>query len=67
MTITISPKFQVVIPKKIREIMRLDSGMKFEVISYEDRIELIPIRPIKTLKGFLRGMDTTIIREKDRL
>lgn len=66
-TVTLSKKFQVVIPKKIRETMTLDSGMKLEVIPYNNRIELIPIRPIHYLKGILKGMDTTILREKDRL
>ncbi|MFC1616022.1 AbrB/MazE/SpoVT family DNA-binding domain-containing protein [Patescibacteria group bacterium] len=66
-TVTLSPKFQVVIPKKVREIMKLNSGIKFEVIPYENRIELIPLKSIKNFKGSLEGIDTTITREKDRL
>ena len=66
-TVTISPKFQVVIPKIVRETMRLNSGMKLEVVSYDNRIELIPIKPIRELRGALSGINTTIKREKDRL
>ena len=66
-TATLSPKFQIAIPKKIREILGLDSGVKFEIIPYDDRIELIPVKPARALKGLLKGMDTTIEREKDRL
>ncbi|EIE01163.1 AbrB/MazE/SpoVT family DNA-binding domain-containing protein [Leptospira licerasiae] len=65
--VIISPKFQVVIPKEIREKTGIKIGSHLEVISYGNRIELIPIEPIKKLKGFLSGMDTKIEREKDRL
>ena len=64
---TISPKFQVVIPKDIREQMHLRAGQKVEIIRYENRIELIPIRPIKELRGILKGMDTHIPKDKDRI
>ncbi len=66
-TVTLSPKFQVVIPKEIREKINLSKGMKLEIISYQGRIELIPIHSIKSLRGALKGIDTTIIREKDRI
>lgn len=66
-TITLSPKFQLVIPKEIRQTMALDSGMKFEIVPYADRIELIPLRPLRELKGSLSGMNTNIMREKDRI
>lgn len=67
-TVTISPKFQIVIPKEVRTIMNLNSGMKIAVIPYGDRIELIPIQPIEKLRGILKGMDMTNIREKkDRI
>ncbi len=65
--VTISPKFQVVIPKDIRETMHLRAGQKVEIIRYENRIELIPIRPIKELRGILKGMDTHIPKDEDRL
>ncbi len=66
-TITISPKFQVVIPKAIRERLKLRSGQKVQAILYGDRIELVPVRPAKAMKGFLKGIDTTVAREDDRL
>jgi AbrB family looped-hinge helix DNA binding protein len=66
-TVTVSPKFQVVIPKEIRETMRLRPGQRLKVIEYEGRIELIPDRDISELKGFLKGIDTEFEREGDRL
>ncbi len=66
MTITISPKFQIVIPKPIRDLLGLRPGQKVQAIAYEDRIELIPIRRMKEMRGFLRGMDTSVEREPDR-
>ncbi|HLN87668.1 MAG TPA: AbrB/MazE/SpoVT family DNA-binding domain-containing protein [Candidatus Limnocylindrales bacterium] len=66
-TVTVSPKFQVVIPKEIRESLKLAPGQKIQALLYENRIELIPVRPIKKMRGFLKGIDTTIDREKDRL
>jgi len=66
-TVTISPKFQVVIPKGIRERLKLRSGQKVQVILYDDRIELVPVRPATAMKGFVKGIDTTVVREDDRL
>ena len=67
-TVTLSPKFQVVIPKKIRERMGLRPGEKLQVISLDNRIEIIPIRPMSEMKGFLKGLDPTFHREgEDRL
>jgi AbrB family looped-hinge helix DNA binding protein len=65
-TLTISPKYQVVIPKSIRERLRLSPGQKVQAVVYGDRIELIPILPAKRLRGFLKGIDTTVPREPDR-
>jgi AbrB family looped-hinge helix DNA binding protein len=65
-TVTVSPKFQVVIPKLIREKLNLLPGQKVQAIVYGDRIELIPLRPIKEMRGFLKGIDTTVAREADR-
>jgi AbrB family looped-hinge helix DNA binding protein len=65
--VTISPKYQVVIPKDVRERLKLEPGQKVQAIAHEGRIELIPIRPLKDLRGFLRGIDTEIEREADRL
>lgn len=66
-TVTISPKFQVVIPKEIRARLKLRAGQKVHAIAYDDRIELVPVRPAKQLKGFLHGIDTTVTRERDRI
>jgi AbrB family looped-hinge helix DNA binding protein len=66
-TVTVSPKFQVVIPQPIREALRITAGEKLRVMIYADRLEFIPVRPIKTMRGFLRGMDSKIDREEDRL
>ncbi|MGB5424856.1 MAG: AbrB/MazE/SpoVT family DNA-binding domain-containing protein [Desulfobacterales bacterium] len=66
-TVTVSPKYQVVIPKHIRETMRLRPGQKLKIIAYDGRIELIPDRDISELKGFLKGINTELLREDDRL
>jgi AbrB family looped-hinge helix DNA binding protein len=66
-TVTVSPKYQVVIPKNIRLALKLRPGQKMKIIEYEGRIELIPDRNISELKGFLKGINTDFEREKDRL
>ena len=66
-TVTVSPKFQVVIPKEVRESMGIISGQKVQMLTYCNRIELIPIKPMSKLKGFLKGIDTAVPRDKDRL
>jgi AbrB family looped-hinge helix DNA binding protein len=65
--VTVSPKYQVVIPKEIRESMGIFSGQKIQVLTYQNRIELIPLKPMKALKGFLKGIDTEVSRDKDRI
>ncbi|HKH45829.1 MAG TPA: AbrB/MazE/SpoVT family DNA-binding domain-containing protein [Thermoanaerobaculia bacterium] len=65
--VTVSPKFQIVIPQEVREALSIQPGEKLEVFQHDNRIELIPVRPIHEMRGFLRGMDTTIEREPDRL
>jgi AbrB family looped-hinge helix DNA binding protein len=64
--VKISPKFQVVIPKAIREKLRLSPGQKVQALLYGDRIELVPLKPVKQMRGFLRGIDTTVPRDTDR-
>ena len=66
-TVTISPKFQIVIPKEMRETLRLWPGQKVQVILYDDRIELVPVRPIRKMRGFLKGINTSVPREGDRV
>lgn len=65
-TVKVSPKYQVVIPRQVREAMNLKPGQEVEVLAYNNRIELIPIRPMQEMRGFLKGIDTTIERESDR-
>lgn len=64
---TVSPKFQIVIPRRIRESLGIRPGQKVQVIRYGNRIELIPLKPIQETRGFLRGINTTVEREPDRL
>jgi AbrB family looped-hinge helix DNA binding protein len=63
--VTVSPKYQVVIPRWVREKIRIKPGEKLQVISYDDRIELVPIRPMSELRGFLKGLDLFFIREEN--
>lgn len=67
LAVTISPKFQIVIPQAVREAMGLVPGIKLQVIHYEDRIEFIPVRSSKSLRGTLKGINTEVPREADRL
>lgn len=64
--VTISPKFQVVIPRRVREQLGLAPGQKVQVVVIDDRIELVPVRPLRRMRGFLRGLDTRVPREADR-
>ena len=66
-TVTISPKYQVVIPKPVRRKLGLLPGKKVQVVVYENRIELVPVRPARKLRGFLKGIDTRVSRDDDRL
>lgn len=66
-TVKVSPKFQVVIPLEIRKSLGIKPGTKVHVLQYENRIEYIPVKEMKKMRGFLRGIDTTVKREKDRV
>lgn len=66
-TVTVSPKFQVVIPSHIRNSLGVKPGQKVQVLLYNNRIEMIPVKPIEQARGFLKGIDTTVEREADRL
>jgi AbrB family looped-hinge helix DNA binding protein len=66
-TVTISPKYQVVIPKQIRRKLGLCPGQKVQAIAYENRIELVPVRPVRKMRGFLKGLDPRVSRDDDRL
>lgn len=65
-TVTVSSKYQVVIPKDVRERLKLRPGQKVEAFALGGRIELVPVRPIEEMRGFLRGMDPDFEREPDR-
>ena len=65
--VIISPKYQVVIPRKVRESMKLMPGQKMQVIAYGDRVELVPQKKISSMRGFLKGINTDFAREDDRL
>ena len=65
--VKISPKFQVVIPKKVRESMQLKPGQQMQVIEYGNRVELIPTKNVESMRGFMKGINTEFKREDDRL
>jgi AbrB family looped-hinge helix DNA binding protein len=66
-TVIVSPKYQVAIPKSVREALNLRPGQKMLIVKYEGRIELIPEQNIEDLRGFLKGINTEFKREEDRL
>lgn len=66
-TVTVSKKYQVVIPKEVRDALGIRPGQRIEVIVYEGRAELVPVRDAKAMRGFLRGIDTDVQRDKDRV
>jgi AbrB family looped-hinge helix DNA binding protein len=65
--VTVSPKFQVVIPKDVRESANIQPGTQFDIFVFENTIRLIPLVPIESLRGTAKGIDTTIARDEDRL
>ena len=66
--VTVSPKYQIVIPRSVRERVRIRPGERLQVISFDDRIELIPLRPMRSMRGFLKGLDARFERdEEDRV
>jgi AbrB family looped-hinge helix DNA binding protein len=67
MTVTVSPKYQVVIPSGVRESLGILPGMKVPIFLYQNRIEFVPVRALKSMRGFLSGISTDVVREDDRL
>ena len=65
--VTVSPEFQVVIQREIREALRLKPGQKVQALQYQNRIEFIPVRAMREMRGFLKGIDSTVVRDKDRV
>lgn len=66
-TVTVSSKYQVVIPRRIRDSLNIKPGQKVQVIVFENRIEMIPVVPIEQRRGFLRGINTEVPSEPDRV
>jgi len=66
-TVTVSPKYQVVIPRRIRESLKIKPGQKVQVMLLNNRIVLVPIVPLQETRGFLKGIDTSVDREIDRV
>lgn len=64
--VTVSPKFQIVIPVSIRESLGIKPGEKIHILQYQNRIEFIPQRQMKTMRGFLKGINSKVEREGDR-
>jgi len=64
---TVSPKYQIVIPREVRDALKLRPGQKLQVIPYDNRIELIPLQEPRSLRGFLKGIDTDVPRDEDRV
>ena len=65
-TVTVSPKYQIVIPAQMRKNFAIDPGEKLQMISFKDRIEILPVHKMKTMRGFLKNMNTDFEREHDR-
>jgi AbrB family looped-hinge helix DNA binding protein len=65
--VVVSSKFQIVIPKKVRQNLDIHIGQKMQVLGYDNRVVLIPLHPIQEARGSLKGIDTNIEREEDRL
>ena len=63
--VTVSPKYQVVIPRSVRERVHIRPGERLQVISFDDRIELIPVRPMRSMRGFLKGLDARFERDEE--
>lgn len=66
-TVILSPKFQVVIPQPVRESLKLKAGQKLQIFALGDRIEIVPVKPMKEMRGFLKGINSRFEREPDRL
>jgi AbrB family looped-hinge helix DNA binding protein len=65
--VTVSAKFQVVIPRRIREALGIRPGQKLQAFQYGNRIELVPVRPLSEARGLFAGIETDVEREPDRV
>ncbi len=66
-TVTVSSKYQVVIPRRVRESLRVEPGQKFRALAVDEQIVFVPVKDIRKMRGFLQGIDTTVEREPDRI
>ncbi len=65
-TVKVSPKYQVVIPRDVREALGIKAGEKIQIFLYDGRIEFVPVKGIRKMRGMLKGMDTAVVRDEDR-
>ncbi len=65
--VTISARYQVVIPRDVREQLELRPGQKMQALPFKGRVELIPLGPIEGARGLVRGIDTSVARDEDRV
>lgn len=63
--VTVSSKYQVVIPKSVRDKTNIRPGERLQVICFDGRIEMIRIQPIQQMRGFLNGYDASFVRDED--
>ena len=66
-SVTLSSKFQVVIPRSVRDFLKLKSGQKMQVLVLDGHIQIVPMKPMQEMRGFLKGMNPDFAREPDRL
>ncbi len=64
-TVTISSKYQVVIPRPIRDQFNLKPGQKLMFIPYKDTLRVVIVPPIEEVEGMFEGVDTDPNREKE--
>ena len=65
--VKVSPKYQIVIPREIREVLVIRPGERMQVFAFDGRIEVVPVRPVKSLRGRFKGIDTRVERDMDRI
>ena len=66
-TVVVSRGFRIVIPRRIRKQFGIKPGHRLGVLAFEGRLEVIPIVPAKSRRGFLEGINTTVPRDLDRI
>lgn len=66
MTVTVSSKYQIVIPRRIRDALGIRPGTKLHAIEHRGRLELIRVKSPREARGFLEGIETNVARDADR-